>query len=472
MSRAALNRTTLFLLLATLLLSGCDRLSSRGKQQEIVAAYVAFRTALSSGDLAKATGLMASNRAREIKSDPAAGDKLRLAAFMLPGTMTVMGVKVEGDGATLSLREGAMVTLAGGSSAPALAIPGFSVQAATGTVTFLREEGEWKLDKESWNHDLTGSTPPPATPRPFLREGGAAPRLLRTMGGQNGTPMRGGEGVATGPDGTTVIAIGDQGIVMLASGDGREIARGAMEHHPTAVGVTPDGGIAITLDTYGGVTFWPLTPAGFGPPQRSGNVGQSSGLSISRNGRYLATASFEKLITIWDIPARREITRLTTPEPMRSIAFSPSGQLLAAGSVTNSFTLWDLESRTGRTYTIPKVDAKSDVSGIAFSPDGKRLATSHMDSSITLWDVTSQSEVKNFFVSQSSSWTVRFSPDGRLFATATQGGSINLWSSSDGAKLGELKGQPSQPMGLEFSPDGSMLYSLGEKGEVAIWGSE
>jgi len=387
--------------------------------------------------------------------------------------MTVLGVTIKDGTATLTLREGAMVSLAGGSAAPSLPpLPGFADSASNGTVTFVREDKVWKLDKESWKQDLGSNPFVFATPRPFFKEGGTLPRLLRTMGGVAGNPMRGGEGVAVTPDGASVIAIGDSGIVLLGSIDGREIGRATMEHHPTAVVVTPDGSSAITLDTYGGVTFWPLTGDGFGAPQRSGNVGHSSSLAISRDGRFLATAGFEKTVTIWDIPARREIARVSIPEPMRSVAFSPSGQLLAAGSATNSYTLWDLESGTGRSYTIPKVDARSDVSGIAFSPDGKRLATSHMDSSITLWDVTTQTEIRNFFVSQSSSWTVRFSPDGRLFATATQGGTIQLWNSADGAKLGELKGQPSQPMGLAFSPDGIILYSLGEKGEVAAWGGE
>jgi WD40 repeat protein len=93
-----------------------------------------------------------------------------------------------------------------------------------------------------------------------------------------------------------------------------------------------------------------------------------------------------------------------------------------------------------------------------------------MDSSITLWDVTTQKEVKNFFVSQSSSWSVRFSPDGALFATSTQGGNIHLWHAETGDKLGALQGQPSQPQGLAFSADGSLLFSAGEKGEVAVWG--
>jgi len=459
-------------LLLAISLGGCDRLSSGQGEKEMVDTYIAFRTALSAGDLQKAASFLAAARAGELASDPAAADKVRLAAYLLPGTMTVMGVAAKDGKGTLTLRDGAMVTLAGGSSAPAIApLPAFASAGGNGTVTFVKEGGNWKVDRESWQQDLGSSLFAAPATTPFFREGGTLPRLLRSMAGA-GSPMRGGEGVAPTPDGFSIIAIGDNSIVRFSSTDGRETGSASMEHRPTAVVVTPDAGSAITLDTYGGITFWPLTVDGFGTPQRSGNVGQSSSLAVNRDGRYLATASFDKVVTIWDIPTRKEIARVAMPEPMRSVAFSPSGQLLAAGSAQNSFTLWDLESGKGRTYKIPKVDTKSDVSGIAFSPDGKRLATSHMDSSITLWDAVTQQEIRNFFVSQSSSWTVRFSPDGGLFATATQGGGIHLWNSENGNKLGVLQGQSSQPLGLAFSPDGRYLYSLGEKGEVAVWGAE
>lgn len=474
MKTAGLIRTMLFVITLAiwLQLSGCDMLSPGKNKKEIVDAYVAFRTALSAGDVQKAKGYMSQARVKEINSGPAA-DMMRLAAFMLPGTMTVMDVAVKDDKATLTLREGVMVELSGGDSAPDIPpLPGLSESAATGTVTFVREEKIWKLDKESWKQDMGSNLFGLLPAQPFFKEGGTLPRLLRSMGGQAGAPMRGSQGVAATPDGSSVIAIGDFSIVLLNSSDGREICSARMEHHPVAIAVTPDSANAITLDAYGGVTFWPLAPDGFGPPQRQGDVGRNASLAISRNGRYLATASFDNPVTIWDIPARKEIARISMPEPMRSVAFSPSGQLLAAGSAKNSFTLWDLENGKGRSYKIPKVDAQSDVSGIAISPDGKRLATSHMDSSITLWDPATQTEVKNFFVSQSSSWSVRFSPDSRLFATTNQGGSIHLWKSENGEKLGELKGQPSQPMGMAFSPDGKYLYTIGEKGEVAVWGAE
>jgi WD40 repeat protein len=453
------------------LLAGCDRLPVSKESQAVVDAYVAFRTAVSAGDVQKATALLASVRAKEMAGDPSAPDKLRFAAFLMPGTMTVMGVTFTDNKATLTLREGALVTLSGGSSAPALGpVPALSSTGVTGTVNLVKEGGAWKIDKESWNHDMGANPFQLAPARPFFREGEELPRLLKTIGGKGESQMRGS--VAATPDGASLVTAGygDYTVSRWSVADGREMASAKMEYRPTAVALTPDGGSAITLDAYGGVTFWPLTQEGFGTPVRTGSVGQSQDMAISRDGRYLALASFDKFVTIWDIAARKEIARATMPTPMRSVAFSPSGQLLAAGSAENTFTLWDLESGSGRTYTIPKVDAKSDVSGIAFSPDGKRLATTHMDSSITLWDVTTQKEVKNFFVSQSSSWSVRFSPDGAIFATATQGGNIHLWHAETGDKLGALQGQPSQPQGLAFSADGSLLFSAGEKGEVAVWG--
>jgi len=453
------------------LLAGCDRLPAPRRSQEVVNAYIAYRTALSAGDVRMVTTHLAASRAQEISADPAAGDKLRLAALFMPGTMTVMGVAFKEGRATLTLREGALVDLTGGSAAPALGpVPGHSPAGASGSITLVKEGGSWKIDKEEWHHDLGGNPFQLAASRPFYREGEELPRLLKTIGGTGESQMRGS--VAITPDGASLVTAGygDYTVSRWSVADGREMASVKMEHRPTAIALTPDGTTAITLDAYGGVTFWPLTLEGFGTPQRTGSVGQSYDIAVSRDGRYLATASYDKLVTIWDIAARKEVVRVTMTTPMRSVAFSPTGQLLAAGSGSNTFTLWDLETGAGRTYTIPKVDAKSDVSSIAFSPDGRRLATTHMDSSITLWDVATQKEVKNFFVSQSSSWCVRFSADSGLFATATQGGNIHLWNAETGNKLGTLQGQPSQPQGLAFATDGSLLFSAGEKGEIAVWG--
>jgi WD40 repeat protein len=453
------------------LLAGCDLFMS--PQEKVVASYIAYRKALSAGDAKKVSKFLPSSRTKEISADPAATDKLRLMAFMLPGTMTVTGVTVGDDKATLTLGDGALVTLSGGSPAAALGpVPALAAARGTGTVTFTKERWSWKVDKESWDH-TEGANPLQFVPaRPFFRDGEALPRLLKTIGAPGESQSRGS--VALTPDGASLVTAGygDFTLYRWSIPDGRAIASVKMEHRPITVVLTPDGSSAVTLDAYGGITFWPLTTEGFGPPDRVGPVEHGQDIAISRNGRFLAVASFDEFVSIWDMASRKELARAIMPTPMRSVAFSPTGQLLAAGSTHNTFTLWDLESGAGRTYTIPKVAPKSDVSGIAFSPDGKRLATTHMDSSITLWNVVTQTEMKNFFVPKSSSWSVRFSPDGALFATATEGGGIHLWNAQTGNKMGVLQGQPSQPQGLAFSTDGTVLFSAGEKGEIGMWGKE
>jgi len=144
MKKTAVSRVTAAVasLLLAISLAGCDRFSSGKGEKEMVDTYIAFRTALSAGDLQKAASFLAKDRAGELTADPAAAEKMRFAAFLLPGTMTVMGADTREGKGTLRLRQGAMVTLAGGSSAPSIApLPSFSSSGGNGIVTFVREGG-------------------------------------------------------------------------------------------------------------------------------------------------------------------------------------------------------------------------------------------------------------------------------------------------------------------------------------------
>jgi WD40 repeat protein len=67
-----------------------------------------------------------------------------------------------------------------------------------------------------------------------------------------------------------------------------------------------------------------------------------------------------------------------------SIAFSPDGRWLASASYDQSIRLWDTQS--GAELTTLNGHSKK-VQYVAFSPDGKLLASGSNDSTVILWDV-------------------------------------------------------------------------------------
>lgn len=276
------------------------------------------------------------------------------------------------------------------------------------------------------------------------------------------------------PDSRFLISVsyGDFTIRLWNTKDGSEADMVKMNYRPTGMDISPDGKMFVTTDAYGHVTLWSLDQNRIGSPEGIGILGPHPVVTFSPNGKLFVTASSDNKtseVAIWSLAEKNIIRRIATPEPIRSLAFSPSGEILAAGSRTNRLTLWEIRKGKGRTYTISKVDKNSDVSSLAFSPDGKYLATVHMDSSITIWDVASRKEVHNFFVRNSSTFAVKFSHDGEIFATANHDSFIYLWDTKTAQQVGVLKGHATYPTCIAFSPDGRTLASGDLKNNIIIW---
>jgi WD40 repeat protein len=100
-------------------------------------------------------------------------------------------------------------------------------------------------------------------------------------------------------------------------------------------------------------------------------------LAFHPSGRFLATASYDPHIKIWDIEQGVCYRHLNGKNATRNwaVAFHPHRDLLASGGGggDNTVCLWDIHSSTccqvlnGHT---------SVIIGVAFSPDGSYLASS------------------------------------------------------------------------------------------------
>jgi WD40 repeat protein len=109
------------------------------------------------------------------------------------------------------------------------------------------------------------------------------------------------------------------------------------------------------------------------------------GLSLSADGRLLATANQEGSVRLWELATRREIA-LTLPGGMSyDVDLTPDGRTLAASGPERGVVLFHWPS--GK--TIGELPRDSDIgTRLVFSPDGRRLATvGNAESSALIWDV-------------------------------------------------------------------------------------
>ena len=102
----------------------------------------------------------------------------------------------------------------------------------------------------------------------------------------------------------------------------------------------------------------------------TGHTSYLNELVFSPDGEYLATASADETVRVWDVATGREL--LTLPVLSggwdNDVVFSPGGDHLVTADYDAVVTIWDLA--TGEALL-----ALPGISPLAISPDGKLLAT-------------------------------------------------------------------------------------------------
>lgn len=173
-------------------------------------------------------------------------------------------------------------------------------------------------------------------------------------------------------------------------------------------------------------------------------------LTMSNNGRWLATSGGMGFARVWDLATRRRMHEFSFEDDtndVRALAFSPNDQILAVAASPAPGTdtvpegatvgLWDVGS--GECLRWLKADTL-EVTGLAFSPDGRQLATVSREGTLRVWDHHTGEQL---FAESTAGplWCVSFNPQGTELVAGGEFREADTAESDDGSDdSGEVRG--------------------------------
>jgi WD40 repeat protein len=223
--------------------------------------------------------------------------------------------------------------------------------------------------------------------------------------------------------------------------------------------------------------------------------GWVTSLAFSPDGRFLAGASRDRTIRLWQVapgPNQWKVVRLWYDRPATnfvSVAWSPDGRALVTGDRSGRVAVWSFDPATdlwddatialyaavpfasqpgwfashaplvGRT-PLWSEGGHGQIWRARFSPDGTRVAAAGGDGLLSVYDATTGAVVyRTGPRAVTPLYGLDWSPDGETLAVGADDHRIYLFRAADGAAYDVLAGHEDGVTAVAWSPDGTTLAS-------------
>jgi WD40 repeat protein len=183
------------------------------------------------------------------------------------------------------------------------------------------------------------------------------------------------------------------------------------------------------------------------------------------------TGGDDDLIRAWDPKSGKELFRLKTGHRhVLGLSLSQDGKTLASCGNDGQARLWKLPRREMSLETAPEADAfPPKVYRVAITSDTRLLAWSGAGGFIYLWDVEKRKQLHRLVGPEKYGVNIAVSPDRKLLVAGSDNGTLHIWDVASGKKVRELAGHRGRIADICFSPDGRLMATASWDTIVLVW---